>query len=93
MKDDKSGTVREAPCRFCYSGSADVAEWYYNGIAGIQALEPGFKKVRIRPWLPPSINEMTCTFASASGRISVSMQRNGMEIRLDAKADRDIVAG
>ena len=67
-----------------------IVEWYYRGIAGIQALEPGFRRVRIRPYLPKTMNSMRCTFHSASGDISVRMERDGGQIRLEAKADQGI---
>jgi cellobiose phosphorylase len=74
-----------------------IVEWYYNGIAGILPLEPGFSKVRIKPWLPPSMNTMKCNFHSANGDIMVSMKRErsgvilldvNVDERIDAVVDR-----
>ena len=48
-----------------------IIEWYYNGIAGIIPEEPGFKKITIRPYLPETIHEFSCSYASISGVIKV----------------------
>ena len=53
-----------------------IMEWYYNGIAGILPEEPGFKKITLKPYLPKSMNTMSCTFRSASGKIFVQMKRS-----------------
>ena len=55
-------------------------------MAGIQPLEPGFRKVLIRPYLPESVRELKCSYQSASGLIEVSMER------VDGKTDLQIQA-
>ncbi|MEE0955236.1 MAG: alpha-L-rhamnosidase N-terminal domain-containing protein [Eubacterium sp.] len=65
----------ENPRSHCHDMMGAIIEWYYRSIAGIEALEPGFKKVRIRPWLPDDVNEMSCTYHSVSGDISVRAWR------------------
>lgn len=54
-----------------------IVEWYYNGIAGIIPREPGFKRVLIKPYLPPDMNEFNCRYLSASGLIAVRVKRVG----------------
>ncbi|MDR1948059.1 MAG: hypothetical protein LBQ38_01575 [Spirochaetaceae bacterium] len=56
----------------------------YNGIAGIIPLEPGFKKIRIRPYLPKSMNTFSCSYQSVYGIIKVTAQRNADRINLTA---------
>lgn len=62
-----------------------IAEWYYNGIAGIIPEKPGFGKVTIRPYLPESIHEFTCTYRSVRGRIRVHVKETKEEILLETE--------
>ncbi len=63
------------PRSHCHDMMGHIAEWYYTGIAGIQILEPGFRKVRIAPYMPSSMNEFTCTYQSPLGQIRVDGKR------------------
>ncbi len=80
----------ENPRSHCHDMMGHIAEWYYNGIAGIRPLEPGFGKVLIKPYLPESMNEVQCSFASAKGMIRVSMKRGGSEVALKVGAEDGI---
>lgn len=33
-----------------------VTAWFYKYLAGISAVEPGFKRIRIRPYMPEGLN-------------------------------------
>ncbi|MGB4657699.1 MAG: family 78 glycoside hydrolase catalytic domain, partial [Mobilitalea sp.] len=50
-----------------------IIEWYYNGIAGITPLEPGFSKVEIKPYLPDSMDRFDCSYESVQGTIGVNV--------------------
>lgn len=52
-------------------------EWYYNDIAGIQAQEPGFGKVTIRPYIPEGMTEFACSYRSVKGEIRVQVKQSG----------------
>lgn len=78
------------PRSHCHDMMGHIIEWYYNGIAGIQPLEPGFKKVLIKPYLPESMNHMECKYKSVNGSISVSMQRQDGRIKLDVQVPENI---
>lgn len=80
----------ENPRSHCHDMMGHIVEWYYNGIAGIQPLEPGFKKVLIKPYLPESMNHMECKYESVNGPIYVSMQRQDDRIKLDVQVSEDI---
>ena len=67
-----------------------IVEWYYNGIAGIQAMEPGFKRVKICPYLPESVHEFQCSYKSAAGEITVHVKEEKAEIRLHINVPKDI---
>lgn len=68
------------PRSHCHDMMGHIVEWYYNGIAGIQPLEPGFKKVKICPYLPESMHEFQCSYKSVSGEIMVHVkeEQNGL---------------
>jgi hypothetical protein len=68
------------PRSHCHDMMGHIIEWYYNGLAGIIPLVPGFSKVKIRPYLPASINRFSCSYDSASGRITVCLERHGNQI-------------
>ena len=70
------------PRSHCHDMMGHITEWYYNGIAGIECLAPGFSKVRLRPWLPSSMHQFSCSYESASGRITVSVEETESEILL-----------
>ena len=80
----------ENPRSHCHDMMGHIVEWYYNGIAGIQPLEPGFKKVLIKPYLPESMNHMECKYESVNGPIHVSIHRQGDQITLDVQVSENI---
>ena len=66
------------PRSHCHDMMGHIIEWFYNGLAGIRPLEPGFQKVEIHPYLPESMNEFTCSYRSVQGLITVkAFRRNG----------------
>lgn len=67
------------PRSHCHDMMGHIVEWYYNGIAGIEIIEPGFKKVKITPYMPESVNEFTCTHETPHGVIRVSGRREAGE--------------
>ena len=48
-----------------------IIEWYYNGIAGIEILAPGFQKIRLTPWMPETVNHFRCSHNTPYGEIVV----------------------
>lgn len=80
----------ENPRSHCHDMMGHIVEWYYSGIAGINPEEPGFKKVRIAPYLPESMKEFTCTFHSASGPIKVQVKDEDERILLRVQVPEGI---
>lgn len=78
------------PRSHCHDMMGHIIEWYYNGIAGIKPLVPGFKKVLIKPYLPESANEVSCTYHSIHGAISVTMKRENGRIALQTVAPETV---
>jgi hypothetical protein len=73
----------------CHDMMGHIAEWFYNGIAGIVPLEPGFGKIIIKPYLPETINYCQCSYSSIRGKITVKLERdhNHVVIHYNAPAE------
>lgn len=71
------------PRSHCHDMMGHIIEWFYNGLAGIEPLSPGFKKVRIAPYLPQGMNELECSYHSVNGIIRVRAVRDGDTIKTD----------
>ena len=56
------------PRSHCHDMMGHIVEWYYNGIAGIRPLKPGFEKICICPYLPESMHEFACSYESVRER-------------------------
>lgn len=80
----------ENPRSHCHDMMGHVVEWYYNGIAGIKPLAPGFEKVLIKPYLLKSINEMNYTYDSVRGPITVSIKRVEDDVEFTYSAPENI---
>lgn len=70
------------PRSHCHDMMGHIVEWYYNGIAGIQPMKPGFEAIRICPYLPESMNEFMCRYDSVNGMICVHVKDEGEKIEL-----------
>lgn len=59
------------PRSHCHDMMGHIIEWYYRSIAGINPVEPGFKKVHIEPWMPKDMNSFICSYETSYGLIEV----------------------
>jgi alpha-L-rhamnosidase len=61
-------------------GSVDA--WYYRTIAGLTCLEPGWKKIRIKPGVFGDLKFATTTLKTVRGNIHVSWEKkeNSFEV-------------
>lgn len=71
------------PRSHCHDMMGHIIEWYYNGIAGIKVLEPGFKKISIKPYMPKSMNKFSCSYNSVRGMIKIKAKRNGEKLEIE----------
>lgn len=78
------------PRSHCHDMMGHIIEWYYNGIAGIIPEEPGFKKVKICPFLPKSMNQFSCKFWSRYGEIAVDVKENQEKISVMVRVPEEI---
>jgi len=67
-----------------------INEWFYNGMAGIIPLKPGFSEIRIKPYLPESINQFTCSYGSVKGEITVSIRKNNQSLQVKVDLPKGI---
>lgn len=61
-----------------------VGEWMYSVIGGIDNIEPGFKKIRIRPLPGGGLNSARASLESPYGLISTSWNVKGQGFKLEA---------
>lgn len=62
-----------------------VGDWLFKGIAGINALEPGFRKFMIKPFSPEGLNTVKATIKTVSGSIKVEWERRENVFLLNVK--------
>ena len=85
------GTVNETQMSgdnmvsFNHYSFGSVGKFYYAYILGIQPMEPGFAKIRIRP----RIDKRTGTFSGSSTDIRVAY--NGKNLHISTPADTQII--
>ena len=78
------------PRSHCHDMMGHIIEWFYNGLAGIRPLEPGFGRIEIAPYLPESMNEFTCSYNSVKGKITVHVTRKNGEVKVEADVPENI---
>lgn len=59
------------PRSHCHDMMGSIIHWYYNGIAGIQPLQPGFAELSVCPFLPKNMGYFDCAYQSVHGKIRV----------------------
>lgn len=74
------------PRSHCHDMMGHILEWYYDGIAGIRPLAPGFRKVLVKPYLPATMDRAEAVYHSVSGDIRVSMVRSSGQVDLSVSA-------
>ena len=63
------------PRSHCHDMMGHIIEWYYSAIAGIQIIEPGFRKISVHPWMPEDMNHFRCTYQTPYGLIEIEGNR------------------
>jgi hypothetical protein len=78
------------PRSHCHDMMGHIIEWFYNGIAGIIPLEPGFSKIMIKPYLPDTMNSFSCSYDSVRGKISVDLKRDGKKVTVKFRVPKGV---
>ena len=70
-----------------------VKEWLCRSVLGIMPLEPGYRRLRIRPWLHAKINRVEGSLFTVRGNVRLECRREGnslimrTDIPVGAQAD------
>lgn len=61
----------------CHPMFGSVTEWYYRWLGGIQPLPgyPGFEKIKLVPFVPEGLDEVSCSYNSPKGKIVSNWKR------------------
>jgi Bacterial alpha-L-rhamnosidase. len=59
-----------------------VGEWLFRFVAGIEELEPGFKRIRIKPHLD-GLDFVKASYRSVRGLIAVEWRKEGEQLHLN----------
>jgi len=78
------------PRSHCHDMMGHIIEWFYNGIAGINPVEPGFSKIMIKPYLPDTMNSFSCSYDSAHGKICVELKRDGTKVTVKFRVPKGV---
>lgn len=82
-------------------------DWLYRHLAGIQAAEPGYATVRIKPVVPAGLAHASASISTPRGVVASAWRRSGAklaltatipgntaaEIHVPAGADDDVIVG
>ena len=61
-----------------------IAQWFYEDLAGIRVLEPGFKKIEFKPQIPTSgLDKASASYESVRGTVAARWQRTATGLELD----------
>ncbi|WP_111977610.1 family 78 glycoside hydrolase catalytic domain [Algibacillus agarilyticus] len=59
-----------------------VAQWFYNGMLGVQSLEPGFKTFKLEPQFTSRLNDISGRIPTINGDIDVSWSINNDKLAM-----------
>lgn len=65
----------EAMNSYNHANLGTCTEWFYRYVLGVDALEPGYAKIRIRPTPGEGLDEARGSYDSARGRIAVDWKK------------------
>jgi alpha-L-rhamnosidase len=60
-----------------------IAQWFYEGLAGIRLAAPGYEKIVIRPLVPAGLDSVSATIETVRGRVASRWRRAGQGLELD----------
>jgi alpha-L-rhamnosidase len=61
-------------------------QWLYENLAGIQPMEPGYRRIAFRPTVPTGLDHAEASYDSVRGRIACSWRKSGSSLTLDVTA-------
>ena len=69
-----------------------IGSWLYEKVAGIRPLEPGYRKIMIRPTLTKGMTEVSAVYESSYGTISSAWTCKDGKITVDAEIPANTTA-
>lgn len=78
------------PRSHCHDMMGHIIEWFYNGIGGIEIVEPGFKKIKLHPFMPDSMNEFKAEYETKFGKILVKGRREAGKPKYEYEVPEEI---
>ena len=69
-----------------------IEEWFYKGLGGLRAEEPGFRRISIRPEVIDALDEVAAAYQSVRGPIRSAWRRDGEMIRMDVAVPPGVTA-
>lgn len=61
----------------------DLIIWEYEYLGGIKAIEPGYRKIQLKPYPIEGLDFVKCSYESVSGRIESNWRRDGNRFEWD----------
>lgn len=81
VNEEKSG--KDNMVSFNHYSFGSVGEFYYQYILGIKPLEPGYKRIQIKPFIDRRVGDVTGSYLSVNGLISVSYRFKDNQVVID----------
>jgi len=60
-----------------------IAQWFYEGLAGIRPAAPGYAKIVVRPLVPTGLDSVSASIETVRGRAASRWLRAGQGLELD----------
>ncbi len=61
-----------------------IVQWFYENLAGIRPLEPGFRKIEFKPEIPTTgLDSVSASYESVRGRVATRWKRTATGLELD----------
>ena len=61
-----------------------IVQWFYEDLAGLRPLEPGYRKIEFRPQIPAAgLDGVSASYESVRGTIATRWRRTGAGLELD----------
>lgn len=68
----------------------DLSAWAYEWVAGISPVEPGFKKITLRPQLPDGVLSFSAKHQTPYGEILVRLTRERGRVKVNSRTSGDV---
>ncbi len=77
---------------FSHYAYGSVGQWIFENIGGIKSVEPGYKKIVIKPYMTDQLEWANVSYDSVRGKVSVKWTREGEKVKLDVEIPPDTMA-